>query len=203
MTGALTIAVILPVSSGTGTGASRAARPRRRCSSVLAGRWPGRTFFLKAGLRQWRSPRRTVPVRSRICHTAIRAIWPRGTKAWADSPAASSEAWHERVRLGRRRSCRPARGAGQGADRAGADARSWPRRGRDIDLKSSFDAVARFSQPVPPSSKHTEAASLACRTALLERDVAHLILPDAVRTRPGDAPADGQDMWPRRRISTL
>ncbi len=34
---------------------------------------------------------------------------------------------------------------------------------QDIDLKSAFDAVSRFSQPVLSTSKHTELASLAVK----------------------------------------
>ncbi|WP_425093650.1 thiamine pyrophosphate-binding protein [Tropicimonas sp. S265A] len=60
---------------------------------------------------------------------------------------------------------------------------------QDIDLKSAFQAVSRFSQPVLSTSNHTELASLACKTALVERDVAHLIFPDDVQTQPSDAPA--------------
>jgi thiamine pyrophosphate-dependent acetolactate synthase large subunit-like protein/nitrite reductase/ring-hydroxylating ferredoxin subunit len=62
---------------------------------------------------------------------------------------------------------------------------------QDIDLKSAFEGVARFSQPVLDSSKHAELVSLACKTALIERDVAHLIFPDDVQTLPSDAPAEG------------
>ena len=62
---------------------------------------------------------------------------------------------------------------------------------QDIDLSSAFEAVARFSQTVLPSSKHAELASLACKTALVERDVAHLIFPDDVQTIPSDAKAQG------------
>ena len=60
---------------------------------------------------------------------------------------------------------------------------------QDIDLKSAFDAVTRFSQPVLSTSKHAELASLACKNAIVERDVAHLIFPDDVQTMPSDAPA--------------
>ena len=34
---------------------------------------------------------------------------------------------------------------------------------QDLDLKSAFDAVTRFSQPVLSTSKHAELASLACK----------------------------------------
>ncbi|MEJ6389164.1 thiamine pyrophosphate-binding protein [Gymnodinialimonas ulvae] len=60
---------------------------------------------------------------------------------------------------------------------------------QDIDLKSAFDAVTRFSQPVLSTSNHAELATLAVKTALIERDVAHLIFPDDVQTQPSDAPA--------------
>ena len=68
---------------------------------------------------------------------------------------------------------------------------------QDIDLKSAFQAVSRFSQPVLSTSKHAELASLACKTALVERDVAHLIFPDDVQTQESDAKAGG----PTGRIS--
>lgn len=58
---------------------------------------------------------------------------------------------------------------------------------QDIDLKSAFGAVARFSQPVLSTSNHTELVSLAVKTALVERDVAHLIFPDDIQTQPSDA----------------
>ncbi len=64
---------------------------------------------------------------------------------------------------------------------------------QDIDLKSAFDAVSRFSQPVLGSSRHGELMSLACKTALVERDVAHLIFPDDVQTVESDAPAGRPD----------
>ncbi|MGI9407874.1 MAG: thiamine pyrophosphate-dependent enzyme, partial [Hyphomicrobiaceae bacterium] len=60
---------------------------------------------------------------------------------------------------------------------------------QDIDLKSAFSAVSRFSQPVLTTSKHAELMSLACKTAIVERDVANLIFPDDVQTVPSDAKA--------------
>ncbi len=68
---------------------------------------------------------------------------------------------------------------------------------QDIDLRSAFQAVARFSQPVLSTSNHSELMSLACKTALNERDVAHLIFPDDVQTVPSDAKAAG----PKGRMS--
>ena len=58
---------------------------------------------------------------------------------------------------------------------------------QDIDLSSAFQSVAKFSQLVLPSSNHTELMSLACKTAIVERDVAHLIFPDDVQTLPSGA----------------
>ncbi|QDU84783.1 Putative thiamine pyrophosphate-containing protein YdaP [Planctomycetes bacterium Pla163] len=52
---------------------------------------------------------------------------------------------------------------------------------QEIDLSSAFGAVARFSHTVLPSSRHGELMSLACKHALVERDVAHLIFPDDVQ----------------------
>ncbi|MEX3010057.1 thiamine pyrophosphate-dependent enzyme [Hoeflea sp. TYP-13] len=60
---------------------------------------------------------------------------------------------------------------------------------QDIDLKSAFDAVSRFSQTVLSTSKHTELMSLACKNAIVERDVAHLIFPDDIQTQPSKAKA--------------
>ncbi|QPH54501.1 thiamine pyrophosphate-dependent enzyme [Pontivivens ytuae] len=62
---------------------------------------------------------------------------------------------------------------------------------QDIDLASAFDAVTRFSQIVLPSSNHAELASLACKNAIVERDVGHLIFPDDVQTISSDKPAGG------------
>jgi len=63
---------------------------------------------------------------------------------------------------------------------------------QDIDLRSAFQAVSRFSQSVLRDSNHAELMSLACKTALVERDVAHLIFPDDVQTIPaGQTPSAG------------
>jgi pyruvate oxidase len=53
---------------------------------------------------------------------------------------------------------------------------------QEIDLQSAFQAVARFSHTVLPSSNHSELASLALKTAIVQRDVAHLIFPDEIQT---------------------
>jgi nitrite reductase/ring-hydroxylating ferredoxin subunit len=59
---------------------------------------------------------------------------------------------------------------------------------QEIDLAAAFAPVARFSQTVLHTSKHAELMTLACKSALVERDVAHLIFPDDVQTLPaGDS----------------
>ncbi len=60
---------------------------------------------------------------------------------------------------------------------------------QDIDLASAFQAVAKFSQPVLSTSKHAELMSLACKNAIVEQDVAHLIFPDDVQTIPSNKKA--------------
>lgn len=63
---------------------------------------------------------------------------------------------------------------------------------QEIDLSAAFAPVAAFSQTVLHSSRHAELMNLACKTALVERDVAHLIFPDDVQTLvAGDAAPSG------------
>ncbi len=64
---------------------------------------------------------------------------------------------------------------------------------QDIDLHSAFQAVSRFSQPVLATSNHAELASLACKNAIVQQDVAHLIFPDDVQTLPSGQPAGSPD----------
>lgn len=64
---------------------------------------------------------------------------------------------------------------------------------QDTDLEAAFSGVARFSETVNSASNHAELATLAMKTAIVERDVAHLILPDEVQHQPvpDDATAGG------------
>jgi len=63
---------------------------------------------------------------------------------------------------------------------------------QDVDLNAAFAAAARTSRCVLADSDHAELVNLACKTALLERDVAHLVFPDEVQSLPaGDRPAGG------------
>ena len=51
---------------------------------------------------------------------------------------------------------------------------------QEVPLEKAFGQVAGYSQTVLPDSPHAELMSLACKHAILERGVAHLILPDEV-----------------------
>ncbi len=62
---------------------------------------------------------------------------------------------------------------------------------QDLDLTAAFADVARYSETVLSGSNHAELMTLACKTALVERDVAHLVFPDEVQDQPSDAPASG------------
>ncbi len=63
---------------------------------------------------------------------------------------------------------------------------------QDVDLNAAFAAVARYSHTVLADSDHAELVNIACKTALVERDVAHLVLPDEVQNLPaGTARAGG------------
>jgi len=69
---------------------------------------------------------------------------------------------------------------------------------QEIDLANAFAAVSRFSQTVLPDSDHGELASLALKTAIVERDVAHLILPDEVQVLDAEQEGPGR---PEGRVS--
>ena len=57
---------------------------------------------------------------------------------------------------------------------------------QDVDLNAAFAAVARSTHCVLAESDHAELVNLACKTALLERDVTHLVFPDEVQNIPAD-----------------
>ena len=65
---------------------------------------------------------------------------------------------------------------------------------QDLDLQAAFADVARYSETVLSGSNHAEIMTLACKTAIIERDVAHIVLPDEVQVEPaGNAAAGGPD----------
>lgn len=70
---------------------------------------------------------------------------------------------------------------------------------QEVDLAAAFSAVSAFSQTVLDSSRHAELMNLALKNALLKRDVAHLIFPDEVQTRPASERAKAGG--PQGRIS--
>ena len=55
---------------------------------------------------------------------------------------------------------------------------------QDTDLSAAFADVARYSATVQSGSNYAELMTLACKTAIVERDVAHLVLPDEVQVLP-------------------
>ncbi len=55
---------------------------------------------------------------------------------------------------------------------------------QEVDLAAAFGSVAAWSQTVLETSRHSELMTLACKNAILRRDVAHLIFPDEVQTLP-------------------
>jgi pyruvate oxidase len=55
---------------------------------------------------------------------------------------------------------------------------------QELPLAKVFAEVARFSHPVLRSSNHVELMNLACKHALLEPGVAHLIFPDEIQNLP-------------------
>ena len=63
---------------------------------------------------------------------------------------------------------------------------------QDLDLEAAFADVARYSQTVHAGSAHAELMTLACKTALIERDVAHLVLPDEVQDAPAPDEVAGE-----------
>jgi pyruvate oxidase len=65
---------------------------------------------------------------------------------------------------------------------------------QEVDLAAAFAPVAAWSQTVLPESRHSELMALACKHALLRRDVTHLVFPDDVQTLPAtDAVVSGPD----------
>lgn len=52
---------------------------------------------------------------------------------------------------------------------------------QEVDLQAAFGKVAQFSQTVLHTSRHAELVNLACKSAILNRGVSHLIFPDEVQ----------------------
>ncbi len=61
---------------------------------------------------------------------------------------------------------------------------------QEIDLQAAYGKVAQWSQTVLGTSHHAELVNLACKGAILNRGVSHLIFPDEVQNMPvEDTPA--------------
>jgi thiamine pyrophosphate-dependent acetolactate synthase large subunit-like protein/nitrite reductase/ring-hydroxylating ferredoxin subunit len=69
---------------------------------------------------------------------------------------------------------------------------------QEIDLQAAFGKVAQFTQSVLHTSRHAELVNLACKSAILNRGVSHLIFPDEVQTLP--APAGATPGGPEGRV---
>ncbi|MEZ4269282.1 MAG: thiamine pyrophosphate-binding protein [Myxococcota bacterium] len=69
---------------------------------------------------------------------------------------------------------------------------------QEIDLQAAFGKVAQWSQTVLHTSRHAELVNLACKSAILNRGVSHLIFPDEVQTLP--AAADARAGSPKGRL---
>jgi thiamine pyrophosphate-dependent acetolactate synthase large subunit-like protein/nitrite reductase/ring-hydroxylating ferredoxin subunit len=66
---------------------------------------------------------------------------------------------------------------------------------QEVDLSAAFGKVAQWSQPALHDSKHAELVNLACKSAILNRGVSHLVFPDEVQTLSAatDAKAGGPE----------
>mgnify|MGYP005841460379 CR=1 FL=1 len=63
---------------------------------------------------------------------------------------------------------------------------------QEIDVAAAYGKVAQWSQPVLHDSNHAELMNLACKSALVNRGVSHLIFPDEVQNlSPADNAAAG------------
>ncbi len=58
---------------------------------------------------------------------------------------------------------------------------------QELPLEKAFDAVAEWGQTILSPKNATELAALAMKHAIVNRDVAHLVLPDDVQELPGVA----------------
>lgn len=65
---------------------------------------------------------------------------------------------------------------------------------QEVDLMSAFGGVANYSATMQSHTDVAEVTSLACKNALLNRGVAHIVLPDDVQTLPaGSATSAGPE----------
>jgi thiamine pyrophosphate-dependent acetolactate synthase large subunit-like protein/nitrite reductase/ring-hydroxylating ferredoxin subunit len=57
---------------------------------------------------------------------------------------------------------------------------------QEIDLKAAYGKVAQWQQVALPGSRHAELVNLACKSAILNRGVSQIILPDEVPKMPAE-----------------
>jgi thiamine pyrophosphate-dependent acetolactate synthase large subunit-like protein len=72
---------------------------------------------------------------------------------------------------------------------------------QEVDLQAAYGKVAQWSQTVLPTSRHAELLNLALKSAVLNRSVSHLILPDEVQNQP--APEGSAPGGPEGRITPV
>ncbi len=75
---------------------------------------------------------------------------------------------------------------------------------QEIDLMAAYGKVAQWSQTVLPGSRHAELVNLACKSAILNRGVSHLVFPDEVQQIPADEgakPGGPEGRMPRRDVA--
>ncbi len=74
---------------------------------------------------------------------------------------------------------------------------------QEVPLDKAFGQVAVYTQTVLPDSPHAELMSLACKHAIVQRGVSHLVFPDEVagQTKPNDQPGTPEQRLPNRAVS--
>jgi len=70
---------------------------------------------------------------------------------------------------------------------------------QEVDLAAAYGKVAQWTQPVLHTSRHAELVNLAAKSAILNRGVSHLILPDEVQNLP--APDGAKPGSPEGRVT--
>lgn len=71
---------------------------------------------------------------------------------------------------------------------------------QDVDLTAAFADVAAFSRTILPASDHAELMTLALKTALVDRRVSHVVLPDEVQVLPAE---DERASGPSGRVADM
>ncbi len=61
---------------------------------------------------------------------------------------------------------------------------------QEVDLVAAYGDVAQWSTQVSAESDHAELMTLACKSAILNRGVSHIVFPDDVQTISSEAAAD-------------